>query len=218
MTIEELPIRLRRASLMYQCYYGDNNPIYIRYIPSMTGRGAWVEKDGEVVFEDTIQDIEVYSTQPDYDSYIKSQVWLERRNKYFQTHEKRCYMCGSTQNIQLHHKTYERVGREPDDDLEPLCAECHKKVHEFVESLQYLKDGIQQGIESIKHEYEVKMREEIKQRTENYLQRALPRIQRAAQILPRVIGNHKPHAAALIRDTLGLDISSQILIKSLKTK
>lgn len=37
-------------------------------------------------------------------------------------------MCGDTQ-IQLHHTTYERVGRELLTDLTPLCARCHALVH-----------------------------------------------------------------------------------------
>lgn len=38
-------------------------------------------------------------------------------------------MCGF-QFFELHHKTYERLGRERDDDLEVLCKPCHERADE----------------------------------------------------------------------------------------
>lgn len=38
-------------------------------------------------------------------------------------------MCGETERIHLHHKTYERIGEELLTDLVPLCPNCHTLVH-----------------------------------------------------------------------------------------
>ena len=43
----------------------------------------------------------------------------------------KCELCGSTENLHVHHKTYENHGYEHLhlDDLQCLCKECHIKVH-----------------------------------------------------------------------------------------
>lgn len=41
-----------------------------------------------------------------------------------------CETCGSgTQNINVHHKTYARLGKELAEDLEILCQMCHEIRH-----------------------------------------------------------------------------------------
>lgn len=37
--------------------------------------------------------------------------------------------CPATRALQVHHKTYERLGEERDADLEVLCETCHKGHH-----------------------------------------------------------------------------------------
>jgi hypothetical protein len=37
-------------------------------------------------------------------------------------------MCGADV-VQLHHKTYDRIGAEDLTDLTPLCARCHALIH-----------------------------------------------------------------------------------------
>ena len=40
---------------------------------------------------------------------------------------KRCERCKDSEaNLELHHKTYERLGSELDSDVELLCGACHK--------------------------------------------------------------------------------------------
>lgn len=69
-----------------------------------------------------------------YRQYIKSQAWIDRRRKYWIDHngKYRCVVCGGLEKIHLHHRTYERIGNELDEDLVPLCEKCHKKTHELV--------------------------------------------------------------------------------------
>lgn len=67
--------------------------------------------------------------RPDYDEYMKSMAWFRRRDAYFREYRYECH-CGEKRAIELHHKTYERLGAERDEDFVPLCGDCHKHVHE----------------------------------------------------------------------------------------
>jgi hypothetical protein len=66
------------------------------------------------------------------DEYYVTDGWVQRRERYFETHERRCRLTGRTDNIQLHHIRYTNLGNEPDADLMPLCAEAHEMLHLIV--------------------------------------------------------------------------------------
>jgi hypothetical protein len=64
-----------------------------------------------------------------YHDYLKSDLWREvkaryRRSKLPQT----CHFCHDP-NVDLHHRTYWRVGTESLNDLVPLCREHHDEAH-----------------------------------------------------------------------------------------
>ena len=66
----------------------------------------------------------------DYASYITSKKWQARRVSFFHTRGRRdCQACGATDDVQVHHRTYERLGRELDSDMTALCQRCHDAVH-----------------------------------------------------------------------------------------
>lgn len=65
----------------------------------------------------------------DHDRFIRSKRWIDRRDRYFSEHPKKCARCDTQKRIHLHHKTYERVGAELNEDLTPLCELCHSIVH-----------------------------------------------------------------------------------------
>lgn len=72
-----------------------------------------------------------------YTWYLKSPRWAAKREAYFNLYGKYCRACRTTYGpIQLHHLTYERLGRESMRDLVALCSKCHREV----ESL-YRKSG-----------------------------------------------------------------------------
>lgn len=60
---------------------------------------------------------------------MQSAEWAERKKRYFFNHERKCRACGSCSSIELHHKTYARMGEERDQDLVALCRRCHKALH-----------------------------------------------------------------------------------------
>jgi hypothetical protein len=67
---------------------------------------------------------------PEYRRYLKSPEWQERKRQYFSRLPRRCAACGTYKRIHLHHSSYERLTREPDSDLWPLCFRCHRNVHQ----------------------------------------------------------------------------------------
>ena len=66
-----------------------------------------------------------------YNKYLRSQEWADKKQEVFKHYGKKCSMCGSTQEICVHHKTYKRMGDENINDLVPLCYTCHARVHRF---------------------------------------------------------------------------------------
>lgn len=68
----------------------------------------------------------------DYEAYIGSPQWRRVKRAYRASDlPQRCFLCATTERIELHHRTYERVGRELLTDLIPLCAECHALAHDL---------------------------------------------------------------------------------------
>lgn len=65
-----------------------------------------------------------------YDDYINSEPWKLKSNKAKERAGYRCQGCNTPDNIQTHHRIYERLGDELDSDLTVLCDECHSKIHD----------------------------------------------------------------------------------------
>ena len=68
-----------------------------------------------------------------YKGYVRSAKWFKKRADYASSGRSMdCYICGAkagTYKLEMHHRTYERLGSEHLDDLVPLCAKpCHAKV------------------------------------------------------------------------------------------
>lgn len=65
-----------------------------------------------------------------YDAYLNSEHWKTFRKTYRESSlPQTCRCCGSPK-VQLHHITYARLGVEELEDVVPLCARCHMKLHE----------------------------------------------------------------------------------------
>lgn len=77
-------------------------------------------------------DYEDYTAE--YVNYLKSEEWASVRRRKLTDAEFKCQRCGfnpgtSKQKLEVHHKTYERLGKELMEDLEVLCDRCHRKEH-----------------------------------------------------------------------------------------
>jgi len=63
-----------------------------------------------------------------YNEYLNSEHWKNKRKAKKLSN---C-ICGSNVRLELHHKTYKRVGQERLSDLVWLCHDCHEKAHVLI--------------------------------------------------------------------------------------
>lgn len=65
-----------------------------------------------------------------YQEFLLSSLWIQRRRSWWSKYPHSvCAVCDVKGKLLLHHKTYERLGCERDEDLCPLCPRCHGQVH-----------------------------------------------------------------------------------------
>lgn len=67
-----------------------------------------------------------------YKEYLQSEGWQHKKSLFYQEYPEGCWVCGSTKNLKLHHKTYERVFKERLTDLVCLCDDCHAELHKMI--------------------------------------------------------------------------------------
>ncbi len=71
----------------------------------------------------------------DYRDYLKTPWWRFMRYTKLEIAGASCQLCSAEQRqIDIHHRTYERLGDEDLDDLTVLCRNCHAKFHGKVHS------------------------------------------------------------------------------------
>jgi hypothetical protein len=86
-----------------------------------------------------------------YAKYLQSKHWREFRLKILEFWEFRCAICKNRNNLEVHHNTYERIGRERMQDCIAVCRDCHKTIHhkmpegneQFVVSDCNLEEGLE---------------------------------------------------------------------------
>jgi hypothetical protein len=61
-----------------------------------------------------------------YEKHIRSAQWRNTREQMFKLRGKKCEECDATTDLELHHNTYERFGREAPSDLKILCKRHHE--------------------------------------------------------------------------------------------
>lgn len=64
-----------------------------------------------------------------YEEYLSSLHWKETRSAALSKAGGKCCICNAESDLNVHHKTYERLGAERDDDLVVLCKQCHLIFH-----------------------------------------------------------------------------------------
>jgi hypothetical protein len=77
-----------------------------------------------------------------YKDYLRSDHWQSFRKRFFSESAicKRltikfgrpvCQYCHSGRNLNIHHRTYKRLGGERLSDVVLVCQDCHKRIHDF---------------------------------------------------------------------------------------
>ena len=65
-----------------------------------------------------------------YPDYLKTTEWQIIRKEVLRRAKNRCQICNATDNLHVHHRTYENKGDEDLADLTVLCSDCHQIFHE----------------------------------------------------------------------------------------
>ncbi len=73
--------------------------------------------------------LEELRTMP-YREYLRTPEWQSRRRIALVAASHRCQVCNASDNLDVHHRTYERRGAEHESDLTVLCRSCHAVFHE----------------------------------------------------------------------------------------
>ena len=68
-------------------------------------------------------------TRNEYQAYLRSDEWKRLRTRVRRRARGRCERCHVNQRTDVHHLTYERVGREELSDLIGVCGDCHNALH-----------------------------------------------------------------------------------------
>ena len=76
--------------------------------------------------------IKKHDKKVDYQEYLKSNQWKRKRQEVFRYYGKSCCLCGSRENLHVHHRRYDNLGHEPMEDLCVLCSSCHAKYHKHI--------------------------------------------------------------------------------------
>lgn len=72
-----------------------------------------------------------------YTTYMASEKWRDKRSLILKRDSDRCQTCLSTDDLEVHHKTYERLGDEALEDLITLCHECHEAITTVIRRRRY---------------------------------------------------------------------------------
>lgn len=99
----------------------------------------------------TSEDGDSGETVVSYHAYIQSPEWKARAAHYKKLAGNRCRVCNTSDEIlDAHHRTYERLGNEWDDDITVLCRTCHG-LYERHKQVSRLDEGaIQRWLAAIR--------------------------------------------------------------------
>lgn len=64
----------------------------------------------------------------EYIKYLKSDTWKQKRINILRL-IKKCEVCGSKKNLQVHHLNYNNIFNELYSDLKVMCKRCHDYEH-----------------------------------------------------------------------------------------
>ena len=69
----------------------------------------------------------------DYNDYVQSDEWHQSfpRMLTLTLDDNKCRMCGDDYKLEVHHITYENLGKELAADLVTLCHDCHTYTHKI---------------------------------------------------------------------------------------
>lgn len=165
-----------------------------------------------------------------YSEYIQSPEWRERAEKVRAEYDNRCYICGSSDNLHVHHISYKRLGNESERDVVCLCRDCHMKVHEIKDAVRDIYGEGQYALDKWKDEMIRQYQEffDFFHATYTQMQNALKAT--ATESIPTIVGlyaeklgyktirGHLPKIGRIMSETCGFEGVSMLVTKSLADK
>jgi hypothetical protein len=82
-------------------------------------------------------------TKEEYAHYLQGSRWREL-SRVVRQFRKVCERCAFPYELNVHHKTYERIGQENMSDLIVLCRACHSREH-FAEDIDSYPEFLLEG-------------------------------------------------------------------------
>src|SRR5262245_21605468 len=74
---------------------------------------------------------------PQDDPHYRSAYWRAFRQLVFARDDYRCVLCDSPEDLECHHRNYERKGKEELRDCYTLCHPCHDLVTDHQRRQRY---------------------------------------------------------------------------------
>jgi hypothetical protein len=72
--------------------------------------------------------------QLEYQAYLSTEHWKNKRQEVLSIRGCKCEKCGEWGN-EIHHLSYDNLWKEPLNDLQVLCDDCHEATHRALKSL-----------------------------------------------------------------------------------
>lgn len=78
---------------------------------------------------------------PEYEAYLQSDTWRQKRTQRLEIGKNRCAACHDRKALHVHHLTYARIFNEEMSDLIPLCGDHHTVIEKLIRSGKLSRQG-----------------------------------------------------------------------------
>ena len=78
------------------------------------------------IWHKILKSVKPTSGNLEYQRYLQSPAWIVKKGQVLERDGHRCAFCNANAT-DVHHKTYENIGKEPFTDLTSLCRSCHQR-------------------------------------------------------------------------------------------
>lgn len=91
----------------------------------------------DMTYSDTWQTRSEVLGERSYQDFLKSPQWKElKKRAKGREHFRRCWICGSTDRIELHHTSYRWINLTDLRNVRPVCRSHHEEIHRYARRKQ----------------------------------------------------------------------------------
>ena len=88
-----------------------------------------IDRTWRLCGDDNVARFRLFSCSMEYQDYLTTKHWTALKKVIKEQYSNACSLCTSSENLHVHHRSYERIGREFWGDVILLCAKCHELFH-----------------------------------------------------------------------------------------